>query len=87
MKSEKVVRQDIIQNLPRNAEKIIAKEVGCNHTYISNVLYGRTNQKGETAAQIINLAQVFAAFNIWNTQFCEHEPRLDPVLFLKNYEV
>ena len=70
--------QNIFDNLPRGGAQSIAARLKCSASQVHNVLTGNRQSQTELTRQIIAVAQILAAVNVWNKQYPLGELKLDP---------
>lgn len=71
----RLIRRDIISNLPVGGQLILAAKLGLNRTEINAALNGRQISK-EKKDIIIKEAELMAAINIWKTRFCKYPSKI-----------
>jgi transcriptional regulator with XRE-family HTH domain len=52
---------DILDNMPRGKQKVIAGILGCSKGYVSSVLNGLANQDSPKAINIIRMAERYVS--------------------------
>jgi len=71
----RLIRRDIISNLPVGGQLMLAAKLGLNRTEINAALNGRRISK-EKKDIIIKEAEYMAAINIWKTRFCKYPSKI-----------
>ena len=69
-------RTDIINNLAKGDQLLLAKMFKSSQSHVNHVLTGsnpRVNQNTELSKNITREAELLAAVNIWKSRFCKFE--------------
>jgi hypothetical protein len=69
-------RDDILSNLVNGDQLKIANLCNASKVYVNKILNGKYNQNTSLSINIIQMAELMAAINIWKDRFCKYKSLL-----------